>query len=89
MLRILLVLTGVAGILVFTGCQTEEDYRNERAEKAIRYFERSQLRKMVPDKKLTLSECIMIGLKHNLDLKVKQQEEDIAAELRTDRKSVV
>ena len=83
MLRLLLVLTGVAGILVFTGCQTEEDYRNERAEKAVRYFERSQLRKMVPDQKLTLAECLAIGLKHNLDLKVKQQEEDIAAELRT------
>ena len=83
MLRLLLVLTGVAGILVFTGCQSEEDYRNERAEKAIRYFEYSQLRKMVPDKKLTLAECLAIGLKHNLDLKVLQQEEDIAAELRT------
>ena len=83
MLRMLLVLTGIAGVLVLTGCKTEEDYRNERAEKAIRYFEYSQLRKMVPDKKLTLAECIAIGLKHNLDLKVKQQEEDIAAEMRT------
>ena len=78
MLRMLLFLTGVAGVLVFTGCQTEKDYRNERAERAVRYFEYSQLRKMVPDKKLNLAECIAIGLKHNLDLKVLQQEEDIS-----------
>ena len=83
MLKMLLIFTGIAGLLVFSGCKTEEDYRNERAEKAIRYFKYSQLRKMVPEKKLTLSECIAIGLKHNLDLKVRQQEEDIAAELRT------
>ena len=83
MLKMLLIFTGIAGILVFSGCKTEKDYRNERAEKAIRYFEYSRLREMVPEKKLTLSECIAIGLKHNLDLKVRQQEEDIAAELRT------
>lgn len=83
MLRTFLVLTGLAGLLLFTGCKTESDYKNERAEKAVRYFERVQLRKLPPGKKLTLQECIEMGLAHNLDLKVKHQEEDIASELRT------
>ena len=83
MLRILLVLTGILGMALFSGCKTEEDYRSERAEKAVRYFENSRLRKLSPDTKLTLQECIAIGLKHNLDLKVKHLEEDIASEMRT------
>ena len=83
MSKLLLVVLAVAGMMVFPGCQTEKDYRNERAEKAIRYFEYSRLREMAPETKLTLKECIAIGLKHNLDLKVKHLEEDIASELRT------
>ena len=83
MLRCLLVLTGMLGIVLLSGCKTETDYRNERAEKAVRYFEAAQLRKMNPDVKLTLQECIKIGLEHNLDLKVKHLEEDIASEMRT------
>ena len=83
MLRCLLALTGVLGIILLSGCKTETDYRNERAEKAVRYFEAAQLRKLNPDVRLTLQECIRIGLKHNLDLKVKHLEEDIAVEMRT------
>ena len=82
-LRTFLVLTGLAGLMLFTGCKTESDYRNERAEKAVRYFERVQLRALPPGTKLTLADCIRMGLAHNLDLKVKHQEEDIASELRT------
>ena len=83
MLRMLLVLTGVLGIALISGCKTEEDYRSERAEKAVRYFEVSQLRELDSETKLTLQQCIALGLKHNLDLKVKHLEEDIASELRT------
>ena len=83
MLRTLLVLGGIFGILLFPGCKTEQDYRTERAEKAVRYFENSHLLELAPDTKLTLQECIAIGLKHNLDLKVKHLEEDIASEMRT------
>ena len=83
MLRGLLILTGVLGILVISGCKTESDYRNERAEKAIRYFEKSQLRGLNSDEKLSLQRCIELGLQHNLDLKVKHLEEDIASEMRT------
>ena len=83
MLKMLLALTCVAGVLMLSGCKTEEDYRTEREEKAIRYFENSRLREPVPDKKLKLDECIKLGLKHNLNYKVMQLEEDIAAEMRT------
>ena len=83
MLRMLLVLTGALGIALISGCKTEEDYRSERAEKAVRYFEVAQMRDLDSETKLTLQQCIAIGLKHNLDLKVKHLEEDIASELRT------
>ena len=83
MLRMLMVLTCAAGVMMLSGCKTEEDYRTERAEKAIRYFENSRMREPVPDTKLTLANCIALGLKHNLNLKVMQLEEDIAAEMRT------
>ena len=83
MLKMLLALTCAAGVMMLSGCKTEEDYRTERAEKAIRYFENSRMREPVPDTKLTLANCIALGLKHNLDLKVMQLEEDIAAEMRT------
>ena len=83
MLRLLLVLTGILGAAVLSGCKTEADYRNERAEKAVRYFETSQLREPDSGVKLTLQQCIALGLKHNLDLKVKHLEEDIASEMRT------
>ena len=85
MLRMLLVLTGVLGIALISGCKTEEDYRSERAEKAVRYFEVSRQREQDLDSgiQLNLQQCIALGLKHNLDLKVKYLEEDIASELRT------
>ncbi len=83
MVRCLLVLAGMLGIALISGCKTESDYRNERAEKSVRYFERAQNRKLDEDKKWTLQECIRLGLEHNLDLKVKHLEEDIASEMRT------
>ena len=83
MLKMLLALACAAGVMMLSGCKTEQDYRTERAEKAIRYFENSRMREPVPNTKLTLANCIALGLKHNLDLKVMQLEEDIAAEMRT------
>jgi len=83
MARCLLVLAGMLGIMLISGCKTEADYRNERAEKAVRYFETAQRRELDQGVKLTLQECIRLGLKHNLDLKVKHLEEDIASEMRT------
>ena len=80
---LLLALTGILGMMLIPGCKTESDYRNERAEKAVRYFEKSQLRELDSNTKLNLSQCIMIGLQHNLDLKVQHLEEDIASEMRT------
>lgn len=75
----------ILGIVMITGCKTEEDYRKERAVNAVRYFHESKIRNRVltEDVRLTLAQCIKIGLEHNLDLKVQKQEEDIAAEMRT------
>ena len=85
MLRTLLIMTGILGIVLVSGCKTEEDYRKERAEKAVRYFATSQFKEdeIKTEQRLTLDQCIAIGLKNNLDIKVFNLEEDIAAELRT------
>lgn len=85
MFRTLLITIGVAGLVVLSACKTEDDYRRERAEKAVRYFERSKLlnHELEGDVKMNLAQCIQKGLKHNLDIKVLQQEEDIASEMRT------
>ena len=66
-----------------TGCQTREDYRNERAEYAIKHFEGAKYRELVEGKRLTLSECIDLAKAHNLNLQVSKLEEKVAKELRT------
>ncbi|OQA88257.1 MAG: Outer membrane efflux protein [Lentisphaerae bacterium ADurb.Bin242] len=76
-------ITGALGILLLSGCKTEEDYRRERAEKAVRYFEVSKFQVLDSDVRLTLPECVSIALKNNLDIKVFNLEEDIAYEMRT------
>lgn len=86
MLRLSVILfgiTGALGLFLLSGCKTEDDYRRERAEKAIRYFEVSKFQVLDSDVRLTLPECIAIAMKNNLDIKVYNLEEDIAYEMRT------
>ena len=73
----------VSALFLLAGCQSMEDYRNERAEYAIKHFEGAKYRELLEGKKLTLSECITMAREHNLDLQVNQLEEKVAKELRT------
>ena len=73
----------IALAFLFAGCQNMEDYRNERAELAIRHFEGAKYRELVEGKKLTLRECVDMAQKHNLNLQVSKLEEKVAKEFKT------
>ena len=80
------IVAGVAVLAIvclFSGCQSMEDYRNERAENAIKHFEGAKYRELVEGKKLTLQECIDMALEHNLNLQVNRLEEKVAREMKT------
>ena len=80
------IVAGVAVLAIvclFTGCQSMEDYRNERAEYAIKHFEGAKYRELVEGKKLTLQECIDLAREHNLNLQVSKLEEKVAREMKT------
>ena len=77
------VLTAAAVVLAVSGCQNMEDYRNDRAENAIKHFEGAKYRELIEGKRLTLRECIDMAQEHNLDLQVNKLEEKVARELRT------
>ncbi len=73
----------VAGMLAMSGCKSYEDYRQERAEYAMKHFNAAQYRDMMDGKKMGLIECIEMAMKHNLDLKVMSLEESVAHEMKT------
>ena len=80
------IVAGVAVLAIaclFSGCQSMEDYRNERAEYAIKHFEGAKYRELVEGKKLTLQECIDLARQHNLDLQVSKLEEKVARDMKT------
>ena len=77
------VLSAAAVVLAVSGCQNMEDYKNERAENAIKHFEGAKYRELIEGKRLTLRECIEMAQEHNLDLQVNKLEEKVARELRT------
>ena len=71
---------GLTAALVFVGgCKTADDYRRERAEKAIRQFEEAKKRELVKDKSvLSLPDCMKLAAEHNLEHKVMNLERDAA-----------
>lgn len=71
----------VAGAL--SGCKSYEDYREERAEYAVKHFEAAKYRDYLDGKKITLRECIDMAIKNNLELKVLKLEEQVAHEMKT------
>ena len=71
----------VAGTL--TGCKSLQDYREERAEYAVKHFEAAKYRDHLDGKKMSLRECIDMAIKNNLDLKVLKLEEQVAHEMKT------
>lgn len=73
----------VAGMLAVSGCKNAEDYRNERAEYAVRHFEASKYQELAEGQKVGLMDCIRLALENNLDMKVLDLEKDVAREMRT------
>ena len=68
---------------LLAGCKSEEDFRNERAENAMKHFETSRFKQPADGKVLTLRDCIELAQKNNLELKVRQLEEQVAREQKT------
>ena len=77
------VFAAAVAVLAVSGCQNMDDYRNDRAENAIKHFEGAKYRELIEGKRLTLRECIDMAQEHNLDLQVNKLEEKVAKELRT------
>ncbi|MBQ9502753.1 MAG: TolC family protein [Lentisphaeria bacterium] len=68
---------------MLAGCKSEEDFRNERAENAMKHFEASRFKQPADGRTLTLRNCIELAQKNNLELKVRQLEEQVAREQKT------
>lgn len=60
----------VALFLLLSGCQTADDYRRERVQKADESFKKLKEREIPQGTVLTLPECLSIALENNLDMKV-------------------
>lgn len=73
----------VAGMVVTSGCKSAEEYREERAEYAVKHFELAKYRDMMEGDRVNLSQCIKLALEHNLDMKVLNLEKEVAREMRT------
>ena len=67
----------VCMLVALAGCTTEKDLRDRRVDLAVRHFDRAKFR-AVPEKRLTLRECIDLAMEHNLDLKASKLEKDVA-----------
>lgn len=74
---------GAAAVLAAGGCKSYDEYRQERAEYAVKHFERSQLQDLEEGRVLTLVDCIRLAGRNNLDLEVFKLEEHVAREMRT------
>ena len=83
--RILLgnaVLTCVCLLSVLTGCKTEQDYKDDRAENAVKHFQQTKFREL-PGEKFTLAKCIEIALKNNLQARISELELQVQNEFVT------
>lgn len=69
--------------LTLAGCQSSDDYRQVRIEKAQRHFDTISKRSLDGVKSLTLPMCISDALKNNLDLKVEELQEAVYNESKT------
>ncbi|MBR2910740.1 MAG: TolC family protein [Lentisphaeria bacterium] len=74
---------GVFAAVAIGGCKTAKEYRDERAEYAVKHFEFARYREMMEGQKLSLQECIKLARENNLELKVAAIEENVAKEMRT------
>ena len=69
---------GAAALLLLSSCKTEDDYKKERIAKAQEQFEAAKKRELPSDKVLTLQDCIRLAMEHNLDIKVRNMENEAA-----------
>ena len=74
---------GVMAAVIAGGCKTAKDYREERAEYAVKHFEFAKYREMMEGQKLSLQECIKLARENNLEMKVMAIEENVAKEMQT------
>ncbi len=79
----LYLILGLTGIIISGGCKSINEYQEERLQKAVAHFERSQHSNLDADKVLSLNECVRLAIKNNLDLKVMGLEEKVAKEFKT------
>lgn len=73
----------LAGSFLLSGCKSEQDYRDERAEYAVLHSQKAKYRDQLEGKKMGLLECMRYALEHNLDVEVNKVEEAVAREMRT------
>ena len=74
---------GILAAVAVGGCKTSKEYRDERAEYAVKHFEFARYREMMEGQKLSLDACIKMAHENNLELKVAAIEENVAKEMRT------
>ena len=79
----LYLILGLTGIVLLGGCKSIDEYQEERLQKAVAHFERSQYSNLDENKVLSLNECVRLAIKNNLDLKVMGLEEKVAQEFKT------
>ncbi|MBR2641873.1 MAG: TolC family protein [Lentisphaeria bacterium] len=73
----------MAGGLLLSGCKSEKDFRDDRAEYAVLHSQKAKYRDQLEGKKMGLLECMRYALEHNLDVEVNKVEEAVAREMRT------
>lgn len=78
----LIVVAGFTAAL-FVGCMTQEDYREQRAERAAAHFERARDESPTGGRVVTLDEAVKLAVANNLDIKVMKLEEQVAEEAKT------
>ena len=73
----------MAGGLLLSGCKSEKEFRDERAEYAVLHSQKAKYRDQLEGQKMGLLECMRYALEHNLDVEVTKVEEAVAREMRT------
>ena len=79
----ILTVVAVFSVVCLTGCKSDEEFRRERAESAMKHFERSRFKQVIDGKKLSLSECIAFAQKNNLEIKTEELEKQVVREQKT------
>ena len=85
MRKILSAVTVFAGVLLMlaaAGCKTNQDYKDDRAENAVKHFQQAKYREL-PGEKLTLQKCIETALKNNLQTRISELELQVQNEFQT------